>query len=130
MAREFLGTGWKFPIRMNARGGFSMSSKEQNIEEAIWIILATAKQERVMEPDFGCGMHDYVFAPNDPATRSSIAYEVQKALAEYEPRIEASVPRVESSPDAPNRLLIHIDYRVRSNNQKRNLVYPFYLQEP
>jgi phage baseplate assembly protein W len=130
MAREFLGAGWKFPIRINARGGFSLSRAEQDIEEAIWIILATSKGERVMEPDFGCGMHDYVFAPNDPATRGAIAYEVQKALIEYEPRIEAGVPRVEASPEAANRLLIRIDYRVRSNNEKRNLVYPFYLQEP
>jgi len=130
MAREFLGAGWKFPIRVNARGGFSLSRAEQDIEEAIWIILATSKGERVMEPDFGCGMHDYVFAPNDPATRGAIAYEVQKALIEYEPRIEAGVPRVEASPEAANRLLIRIDYRVRSNNEKRNLVYPFYLQEP
>lgn len=130
MAREFLGAGWKFPIRVNARGGLSLSRAEQDIEEAIWIILATAKGERVMEPEFGCGMHDYVFAPNDPATRGAIAYEVQTALAEYEPRVEAGVPRVEASPEAANRLLIRIDYRVRSNNEKRNLVYPFYLQEP
>jgi len=130
MAREFLGTGWKFPIRVNARGGIALSSAEQDIEEAIFIILGTAKGERVMEPDFGCGVHEYVFAPNDPATRGSIAYEVQKALSQYEPRIEAGVPRVESFPGVPNRLLIHVDYRVRSNNQKRNLVYPFYLQEP
>ena len=130
MAREFLGTGWKFPIRVNARGGLSFSRAEQDIEEAVWIILATAKGERVMEPDFGCGMHDYVFAPNDPATRGAIAYEVQKALTRYEPRIDADVPRVDSSPEAANRLLIRVDYRVRSNNEKRNLVYPFYLQEP
>jgi phage baseplate assembly protein W len=130
MAREFLGTGWKFPMRISARGGIALSSAEQDIEEAIFIILGTAKGERVMEPDFGCGIHNYVFAPNDAGTRGSIAYEVQKALTVYEPRIEASIPRVESFPDAPNRLLIHVDYRVRSNNQKRNLVYPFYLQEP
>jgi phage baseplate assembly protein W len=129
-ARKFLGKGWKFPIRINADGGIALSQHEQDIEEAIWIILATAKGERVMEPDFGCGIHEYVFAPNDPGTRNSIAYEVQKALAEYEPRIEVSVPRVEAPPEAPNRLLIRVDYRVRSNNQKRNLVYPFYLQEP
>ena len=130
MAREFLGTGWKFPIRVNARGGIALSQHEQDIEEAIWIIIATAKGERVMEPDFGCGIHEYVFAPNDPATRNSIAYEVQKSLAEYEPRIEVASARAEAPPETPNRLLIHVDYRVRSNNQKRNLVYPFYLQEP
>lgn len=130
MAREFLGTGWKFPVRVNARGGLSFSSNEQDIEEAVWIILSTAKGERVMEPAFGCGIHDYVFAPNDPSTRGSIAYEVQRALSKLEPRIEVENVRVESFPGSENKLLIYVDYRVRSNNAKRNLVYPFYLTEP
>lgn len=128
--REFLGTGWKFPIRVNARGGLSYSRNEQDIEEAVWVILSTAKGERVMENKFGCGIHDYVFAPNNPATRGSIAYEVNKSLAQFEPRIEVTNVRVESFPGAENRLLIHVDYRVRSTNSKRNLVYPFYLTEP
>jgi len=130
MPREFLGAGWDFPIRVNARGGLSFSRHEQDIEEAIWIILSTAKGERVMEPDFGCGIHDYVFAPNNPGTRGSIVYEVQKALTEFEPRLHVENVRVESFPQSENRLLIHIDYRVRSNNTKRNSVYPFYLTEP
>ena len=128
--REFLGTGWKFPIRVNARGGLSYSRNEQDIEEAVWLILSTAKGERVMENKFGCGIHDYVFAPNNPATRGSIAYEVNKSLAEFEPRIEVTNVRVESFPGRENQLLIHVDYRVRSTNSKRNLVYPFYLTEP
>lgn len=127
--RDFLGVGWKFPIRINARGGFSLSRHEQDIEEAIWIILSTAKGERVMEPDFGCGIHEYVFAPNNPGTRGSITFEVHKALAEFEPRIEVESVRVESFPEAANRLLIYVDYRVRSNNVRRNIVYPFYLTE-
>ncbi len=130
MARDFLGVGWKFPIRVNGRGGLSYSSHEQDIEEAIWIILTTSKGERVMEPDFGCGIHDYVFAPNNPGTRGSIAYEVQKSLAEYEPRIDVENVRVETFPDSDNQLLIYVDYRLRANNAKRNLVYPFYLTEP
>ncbi len=130
MAREFLGTGWKFPIRVNSRGGLSFSSHEQDIEEAIWIVLGTSKGERVMQPSFGCGIHDYVFAPNDAATRGLIANEVQKSLSEYEPRITVEGVRVESFPGSENRLLIYVDYRVRTNNAKRNLVYPFYLTEP
>jgi uncharacterized protein len=129
-SRRFLGVGWKFPIRINARGGLSYSRHEQDIEEAIWIILSTSKGERVMEPNFGCGIHDYVFAPNNPATRGSIAFEVEKSLSEYEPRIEDVNVRVESFPGSDNRLLVYVDYRVRSNNSKRNLVYPFYLEEP
>src|SRR3712207_2608214 len=127
--RDFLGTGWKFPIRINARGGLSYSRHEQDIEEAIWIVLSTVKGERVMEPDFGCGIHEYVFAPNNPATRGSIAYEVQRSLARWEPRIDVENVRVEVFPERMNYLLIHVDYRVRSTNSNRNLVYPFYLTE-
>ena len=129
MAREFLGVGWKFPIRVNAQGAIPFSQHEQNIEEAIWIILSTAKGERVMQPQFGCGIQDYVFAANNPATRGSIAYEVQNALAEYEPRITVLNVGVSFDPSTPNRLLILVDYRVNSSNSKRNLVYPFYLTE-
>lgn len=129
MARDFLGTGWKFPIRVNARGGLSYSRNEQKIDESVWIILSTSKGERVMEPDFGCGIHDYVFAPNNPGTRGAIAYEVQQALTKYEPRIAVENVRVESFPGRENQLLIRVDYRVLANNAKRNLVYPFYLTE-
>lgn len=128
--RKFLGTGWKFPICVNARGGLSFSQHEQDIEEAIWIILSTSKSERVMEPNFGCGIHDYVFAPSNPGTWGSIAYEVQKSLAEYEPRIDVENVRVETMPDNENLVLVYVDYRVRYNNTRRNLVYPFYLNEP
>ena len=129
MAREFLGVGWKFPIRVNAQGGIPLSRHEQNIEEAIWIILSTAKGERVMQPQFGCGIQNYVFAANNPATRGSIAYEVQNALSLYEPRITVLNVSVNFDPATPNRLLILLDYRVNSSNSKRNLVYPFYLTE-
>jgi uncharacterized protein len=117
-------------VRVNARGGLSFSQHEQDIEEAIWLILSTAKGERVMKPAFGCGIHEYVFAPDNPATRGAIVYEVQKALAEYEARIDVESVRVESFPESDNRLLIYVDYRVRTTNAKRNLVYPFYLLEP
>lgn len=130
MPREFLGSGWKFPVRVNARGGLSYSQHEQDIEEAIWIILSTAKGERVMEPNFGCGIHEFVFAPNNPGTRGAMIFEVQKSLAEFEARIDVDSVRVESFPESDNRLLIYVDYRVRTTNAKRNLVYPFYLTEP
>lgn len=130
MPREFLGVGWKFPVRINARGGFSYSKHEQDIEESIWIILSTSKGERVMKPDFGCAIHDYVFAPNNPATRGALVHEVQRSLAEYEPRIDVEGVRVESFPESDNQLLIYVDYTVRTTNAKRNLVYPFYLTEP
>jgi hypothetical protein len=127
--RDFLGVGWKFPIRVNPRGGLSYVAGEQDIAEAIWIILATARGERQMRPRFGCGIHDYVFAPNNPATRGAIAYQVRQALVDWESRIDIVDVNVESHPESENLLLIRVDYRIRSNNAFYNLVYPFYIRE-
>ncbi|HEX6158671.1 MAG TPA: GPW/gp25 family protein [Thermoanaerobaculia bacterium] len=127
--REILGTGWRFPIRPNARGGFAWSAAEQDIEEAIWIILGTAPGERQMLPQFGCGIHRHVFAPNSPGTRGSIAEDVRNALTTWEPRIDLTGVQVDAAPGDPARLLIRVDYRVRKTNAFHNLVYPFYLQE-
>lgn len=127
--RTFLGTGWRFPIRVNPRGGLSYSSGEQDIQEAIWIILSTAPNERQMLPRFGCGAHNYVFAPNNPTTRGNIAHEVRQALTKWEARIDVLDVSVSSVSDEQNKLLIRVDYQVRSTNAFHNLVYPFYIQE-
>jgi uncharacterized protein len=126
--REYLGVGWKFPLRINAQGGFSFSYYEEDVQEAIWIILSTAKGERQMLPEFGCGIHDYVFAPNNATTQGNIAHAVRQALTEWEPRIDLLDVSVDGS-TAPNMLLIRVDYRIRANNSLYNLVYPFFIQE-
>jgi hypothetical protein len=92
------------------------------------MILGTARGERVMRPDFGCGIHDLVFAVNNATTAGRVVGEVRQALIQWEPRID--VLDVTASPDAtePNRLLIEIEYRVRATNSRFNLVYPFYLE--
>lgn len=128
MPRDFLGTGWKFPIRVNPSGGLSYSSHEQLIRESIWIIIGTSRGERQMLPRFGCGIHDVVFAPNNPATRGSLAHNIRDALTKWEPRIDVLDVRIETT-DEQNLLLIHVDYRIRSNNAFYNLVYPFYIRE-
>lgn len=127
--REFIGTGWRFPVRINPRGGLSYSSGEQDIQEAIWIVLGTSPGERQMRPRFGCGIHNYVFAPNTPTTQGNIAHEVRQALTKWEARIDVVDVRVETSPDEQNKLLIRVDYRIRSTNSFHNLVYPFYVKE-
>jgi phage baseplate assembly protein W len=125
--RAFQGTGWRFPVRINPRGGTSYSSGEQDIQEAIWIILSTGVGERQMLPDFGCGIHDLVFAPNNPVIRGNVMHAVRDALTKWEPRIDVLNVRV-GAPEE-NRMLIAIDYRVRSTNTFHNLVYPFYIRE-
>ena len=126
--REYLGVGWTFPIRINSQGGFSLSRYEQDVLEALWIILSTARGERQMVPDFGCGIHDYVFAPNNSVTQGNITHAVRQALTQWEPRIDVLDVNVDGSIE-PNMLLIRVDYRIRANNSLYNLVYPFYLQE-
>jgi len=129
MAKEFLGVGWKYPVRVGGDGRIAMSKYEEDIKEAIWIILGTAKGERVMRPDFGCGIHDLVFAPINTATVTLVEKEVREALTRWEPRIELLKVEVSTEEADQGRLLVSIDYRVRSTNNRFNLVYPFYLKE-
>jgi len=126
---DFLGRGWAFPVRVTASGGLAWSEGGQSIEEAIWIIVDTPRRSRIMEPEFGCGLHDYVFAPNNANTRAVIAAEVRSALIRWEPRIDVLAVRAQPQLDAANILLIEVDYRIRANNAVRNIVYPFYLNE-
>jgi uncharacterized protein len=127
--REFLGIGWKFPLQVAANGKIAQARYEQRIEESIYLILSSAKGERVMLPDFGCGIHDLVFAPNNAMTLTVVVQTVRQALVAYEPRIDVLDVSAETAPEEPNLLLIRINYRIRANNALGNLVYPFYITE-
>jgi phage baseplate assembly protein W len=129
MAKEFLGKGWKFPVNVDTKGKIEMSQHEQDIKEAIWLILSTSRGERVMRPDFGCGIYDFVFAPINTATMGMIEASVREALTLWEPRIELVNVGVSADEAQEGKLLISIDYRVRTTNNEFNLVYPFYLEE-
>jgi Bacteriophage baseplate protein W len=127
--RDFLGVGWKFPLRVGATGGFAYSRYEEDVREAIWIILGTAPGERQIEPRFGCGIHDLVFSSISATTIAELASRVRAALTEWEPRIDLLDVRVSSAEGDESTLLIRVDYRIRSNNAVHNLVYPFYVTE-
>jgi hypothetical protein len=127
MSTSFLGAGWQFPVSLDD-GEIALSVEEESIRQAIWIILATARGERQMQPDFGCGIHDLVFAVNSAETAGRVASEVREALILWEPRIDLDDFDVTNDPEQPSRLLIQIEYRVRSTNSRFNLVYPFYLE--
>ncbi len=129
MAKEFLGRGWKFPVGVDPKGEIKMSEYEEDIKEAIWIIISTAKGERVMRPDFGCGIHDFVFASINTSTIGLIESTVRDALTTWEPRIELKEVKVSADRASDGKLMISVDYRVRSTNNEFNLVYPFYLTE-
>ncbi len=128
MTKDFLGTGWKFPIKIDDRGGIAISEDEEKIRESILIILSTAKGERVMRHEFGCDIHDFVFSVINTSTLTLIKSAVKEALTLWEPRIE--VIDIETSAERINDgiLLINVDYKVRTTNTEYNLVYPFYLK--
>lgn len=126
--REILGKGWKFPIRIDGRGGFAYSEGEQLIQEAIWIILGTALGERHMLPRFGCGIHELVFAPNSPGTRGAIADQVRLALTRWEPRIDVQDIDVSfGSGNTDGAIFVEITYVIKESHDTRSIVYPFFL---
>jgi len=132
MSKKFLGRGWHFPVKIDgAKDGEKKIvdvEYEESVRQAIWIILSTAKGERVMRPDFGCGLHDLVFAVNNASTIGLAEFEVEEALRLWEPRIEVLDVEGASSGNNGEKLFIDISYRVRTTDNRFNLVYPFYLQ--
>lgn len=127
MSDEFIGRGWAFPLRTDSTGGIALVTREREIEEAIRLILGTSPGERPMRPEFGCRIHEYVFASADGATASAMAAEVKSALMRWEPRID--VEDVAVSFDAKDAAVLYIDirYTIRHTNDRRNLVFPFYV---
>ena len=124
---KLLGRGWKFPFMLDERGEVALSDGEVDVQEAIWMILSTAFGERLMHPDFGCGIHDLVFAPNNTGTAGLARFYVEEALVRWEPRIDLEEVEVQADPAQPELLLISVSYRVRMTDSRYNLVYPFYL---
>lgn len=127
MANEIVGRGWVFPPRIGPQGGVALTSDRSELEQAIQIILITSPGQRVMRPTFGCRLHDLVFAPNNSYTAAKARRYVEEALGMWEPRINVIQVDVRPDPDEGNRLLIHIQYEVKANHDKRSLVFPFYL---
>lgn len=128
--KQWQGIGWAFPVRMDVATGVpALSRHEQDIEEAIKIILGTKRGTRVMRPDFGCGIHDLVFDVIDVAMLTRVETEVRESIVRYEARVE--LIKVESNPlrAAEGLLEVEVEYRIRQTNQENNLVYDFYLHE-
>lgn len=127
MAEEFIGSGWAFPLRTDATGGIALATGDRELEEAIRLVLGTAPGERPMRPEFGCAIHDFVFAPADATTAGRISYEVRASLERWEPRIDVNDVETTFDVDEPSTLYIDVRYTRRGSNDPRNLVFPFYL---
>lgn len=129
-AKAFLGRGIAYPVSPGRGGELSLAEYEEDVRQAVRIILETGRGERVMRPDFGAGLHQFVFEPINSATLALIRHRVEEALVIWEPRIVLERVSVrDGGAAAPSRLDIEVEYRVRRTNTFYNLVYPFHLQE-
>lgn len=127
--KEFLGAGWRFPITVDeATGRIVLSGYEENIQESIAVILLTKPGERVMQPEFGCHIYDFMFQRPDHPIRVRMEQAVREALIRWEPRIR-DIRVMASVPGEGSQVVITVDYIVRSTNNPYNLVFPFYMNE-
>ena len=127
---SFVGTGWNWPVDIDTTGAIALASGPDELEQAMYLVLATAPGERPMRPEFGCRLQEYVFAPADATTAGLLAAEVRAALIRWEPRVVVDDVVVTADADEPSTLWIDVRYSVRSSNDRRNLVFPFYTIPP
>lgn len=125
--KELVGSGWAYPVQMDSRGEVALTNDDNEIYQSILIILSTAKGERVMRPEFGCGIHDYIFAPSNHVTAAAVEVEVKEALDRWEPRIKVIAVKATPSNASIGTMMIEVEYEVKSMNDQRSLVFPFYL---
>ena len=127
MNPDFIGAGWAFPPTTDATGGIALVTREREVEQAIRLILGTARGERPMRPEFGCRIHDHVFGPANGATAGQIAYDVREALERWEPRIVVLEVGVSYDRIEAGTLYVDVGYEIVGSNDPRNLVFPFYV---
>lgn len=128
--KNFLGRGWKFPVQVDKTTGRIMTSEfEDDIKEAIGIILRTRKGERVMKPEFGCEIQNHVFDTLDYSNLVDMKNEIEHALMLYEPRITDTEVQIQIDTGEEGRIDLEIHYRVRATNNPYNLVYPYFINE-
>jgi phage baseplate assembly protein W len=127
LSDEFIGRGWAFPIETDATGAIALVERARELEVSMRLILGTAYGERPMRPEFGCAIHEYVFASVNATTAGRIAYEVKMSLTRWEPRVEVIDVVVTYETEQPGTMYIDIRYVERETNDPRNLVFPFYV---
>lgn len=123
---DFVGRGIAFPLAVTHAGSIATIGGEQDVERSMRLVLGTAYGERPMRPEFGCRIHDMVFDPVDGSFTGLVAHEVRISLARWEPRIDVIGVTVSRDPDTEGSVLVAVDYVLRSTNDRRNLVFPFY----
>jgi phage baseplate assembly protein W len=124
---DLIGRGWAYPLGVDARGGIALAEGDEEIRQAILLIVRTRRGARVMRPEFGCRIWELLFAPNDSATWTMAGHHVREALGWWEPRIEVNDVRTAADPGNPAAVEVEVEYTIRSTHDRRSLVFPFYL---
>ncbi|MBD8489282.1 GPW/gp25 family protein [Echinicola sp. CAU 1574] len=128
--QSFLGTGWSFPPEFNRpKRGVVMTSNEIDIQKSLEILLSTKLGERIMLPSYGCNLDELLFKPLDLTLRTYISELIRKAILYHEPRIDVLKIDLSESDEFEGKVLIHINYIIRSTNSRKNMVFPFYKEE-
>lgn len=127
--KQFLGKGLSYPLQISPRGEIAMAAGETDIEQSIRIILSTIPGERVMRPEFGCRVHELIFAPRDAATEGLIIYYVEQALGRWEPRIQLQTVEVANDPNHDGAVIVEINYEIKQTHDLRSIVYPFFIMD-
>jgi phage baseplate assembly protein W len=127
---EHLGRGWAFPVRWSAAGEVALVEAEEDVREAILLLLRTAPDERVMRPGYGAGVDRYVFAGRTAETQFRLQEDVRIALVRHEPRVLVERVSAELPEDDDGRIDVVVDYRIDEHRPRQSLVFPFYLQQP
>lgn len=118
--REVLGRGWSFPFQIDpARGTVAYTEFDENIRQNITIIIGTKPGERQMLPEFGCRVHEMLFAPNTRTTAAMIAHHIKDALERWEPRI--AIVDVQSQPESGGSVKVTINYKIRATDGLQSL---------
>jgi phage baseplate assembly protein W len=126
-SHTFIGRGFAFPMRIDHTGSIAMVGGHEDIDRSIVVILSTAKGERLMRPEFGCAIWDQLFEPINANSLGLMAHSVRDAIGQWEPRVDLEEVLVAPDVDREGRVTIDVTYRVRATNNRRNLVYPFYV---
>ena len=124
---DFVGRGISFPMRVDQSGAIAFTTGGADIDGSLRMVLTTAPGERLMRPQFGCRIWDLLFEPINANTIGLMTESVKDAVSQWEPRVDLEEVLVEPDPRDHSRVMISLKYKVRATNDRRNLVYPFYV---
>lgn len=124
---SFVGRGFYWPLQVDHTGSIRLTDSDGDLDRSMAVVLATAPGERLMRPQFGCRIWELMFEPVNANVLGLMAHAVREALAQWEPRVAVLNVEPVPDPDEPALVTIHIEYRVKATNDRRNLVYPFYV---